>query len=143
MGKKQSTKDRGYLTAKEWATEWGGAKNRAAGGAPFRCLPFSCCALAFTPFEDPVCTADGAVFDIVNIVPYIQRFHRHPVTGALCRPAPRRCPPLVAHSPAARCPAAVRRCWCSARRRRPPPHPTACLCSPACAGVRLQTVSQP
>jgi hypothetical protein len=44
-------------------------------------LPFNCCALSFTPFEDPVCTADGTVFDIANIVPYINKHHTSPVTG--------------------------------------------------------------
>ena len=28
-----------------------------------------------------MCTADGTLFDIVNIVPYLQKYHRHPVTG--------------------------------------------------------------
>lgn len=28
-----------------------------------------------------VCTADGSCMDIVNAVPYIQKFHKHPVTG--------------------------------------------------------------
>lgn len=28
-----------------------------------------------------VCTQDGTCFDIVNIVPYVQQHHKHPVTG--------------------------------------------------------------
>lgn len=28
-----------------------------------------------------MCTADGSVFDIVHAVPYVQKYHRHPVTG--------------------------------------------------------------
>ena len=27
------------------------------------------------------CTLDGTTYDITNIVPYIQKFHRHPTTG--------------------------------------------------------------
>eukprot|EP00898_Chlorokybus_atmophyticus_P000289 jgi/Chlat1/1260/Chrsp115S00758 len=80
MGKKQHSKDRMYITKTEWATEWGGHKNKAR--LPFQRLPFYCCALSFTPFEDAVCTADGTVFEILNIVPYIQKFKKHPVTGA-------------------------------------------------------------
>lgn len=79
MGKKQHSKDRMYLTTKEWKEEWGGYKSRA--NAPFKRLPFNCCAITFTPFEDPVCTDDGTVYDILNIVPYIQKHHRHPVSG--------------------------------------------------------------
>ncbi|KAM3230354.1 hypothetical protein ACQJBY_060879 [Aegilops geniculata] len=81
MGKKQHSKDRMFITATEWATEWGGAKNREAI-APFQRLPFYCCALTFLPFEDPVCTADGSVFDLMSIIPYIKKFGKHPVTGA-------------------------------------------------------------
>jgi hypothetical protein len=56
----------------------GGHKgNRAA--APFKRLPFHCCAITFVPFEDPVCTDDGTVYDITSIVPYIMKYKRHPV----------------------------------------------------------------
>ena len=51
MGRKSVKKDRGYITATEWKTEWGGNKDRSK--APFRRLPFHCCAISFTPFEDP------------------------------------------------------------------------------------------
>ncbi|KAL8472912.1 hypothetical protein ACS0TY_029945 [Phlomoides rotata] len=80
MGKKQHSKDRMFITKTEWATEWGGAKSKEYG-TPFQRLPFYCCALTFTPFEVPVCTADGSVFDIMHIVPYIRKYGRHPVTG--------------------------------------------------------------
>lgn len=80
MGKKQHSKDRMYITKTEWATEWGGAKAKDLS-TPFKRLPFYCCSLTFTPFEDPVCTADGSVFDLMNIIPYIKKHGRHPVTG--------------------------------------------------------------
>ncbi|RAL46675.1 unnamed protein product [Cuscuta campestris] len=81
MGKKQHSKDRMFITKTEWATEWGGAKSKEIR-TPFKRLPFYCCALTFTPFEDPVCTEDGSVFDLMNIIPYIRKFGKHPVTGA-------------------------------------------------------------
>lgn len=58
----------------------GGFKGGKAG-APFKRLPFHCCAINFTPFEDPACTNDGTVYDITSIVPYIMKFKKHPVTG--------------------------------------------------------------
>nr|CAB3496765.1 unnamed protein product [Digitaria exilis] len=64
MGKKQHSKDRMFITRTEWATEWGGAKSKEVA-APFKRLPFYCCALTFLPFEDPVCTVDGSVFDLI------------------------------------------------------------------------------
>ncbi|BBM97156.1 peptidyl-prolyl cis-trans isomerase-like 2 [Marchantia polymorpha subsp. ruderalis] len=80
MGKKQHSKDRMFITKTEWATEWGGAKSRDLR-TPFKRLPFYCCALTFVPFEDPVCTVDGHVFDILYIVPYIIKYGKNPVTG--------------------------------------------------------------
>ncbi|CAM8883360.1 unnamed protein product [Rhodiola kirilowii] len=81
MGKKQHSKDRMFITKTEWATEWGGAKSKELK-TPFKRLPFYCCALTFTPFEIPVCTKDGSVFEIMHIVPYIRKFGKHPVTGS-------------------------------------------------------------
>ncbi|XP_073014341.1 peptidyl-prolyl cis-trans isomerase CYP65 [Typha latifolia] len=81
MGKKQHSKDRMFITKTEWATEWGGAKPKD-NSTPFKRLPFYCCSLTFTPFEDAVCTVDGCVFDVMNIFPYIRKFGKHPVTGA-------------------------------------------------------------
>ncbi|KAG2449452.1 hypothetical protein HYH02_005599 [Chlamydomonas schloesseri] len=69
-----------FLTTKEWKEEWGGHKGNKAA-APFKRLPFHCCAINFTPFEDPVCTDDGTVYDIASIVPYIMKFKKHPVSG--------------------------------------------------------------
>jgi peptidyl-prolyl cis-trans isomerase-like 2 len=43
MGKKQHSKDRMFITRTEWATEWGGAKQKEVA-APFKRLPFYCCA---------------------------------------------------------------------------------------------------
>lgn len=34
-----------------------------------------------TPFKDPYCTEDGVIYDLLNIVPYIQKYKRNPVTG--------------------------------------------------------------
>eukprot|EP00775_Hariotina_reticulata_P001460 gene1460-1802_t len=80
MGKKRHQKDRGYITSKEHKQDWGGYKDRSRG-VPFQRLPFNCCAITFTPFEDPVCTEDGTVYDIVNVVPYVKKHGKHPVTG--------------------------------------------------------------
>lgn len=81
MGKKQHSKDRMFITKTEWATEWGGAKSKQLH-APFKRLPFYCCALTFTPFETPVCTEDGSVFETMHIIPYVRKYGKNPVTGA-------------------------------------------------------------
>ena len=77
---KNHNKDRMYITAKEWQSEWGGKKAEGTRHA-FKKLPFYCCSLSLRPFEDPVCTTDGHVFDIANIVPYLKKKKKNPVTG--------------------------------------------------------------
>ncbi|XP_020604396.1 peptidyl-prolyl cis-trans isomerase-like 2 [Orbicella faveolata] len=49
--------------------------------ASFRRLPFHCCSLSMQPFEHPLCTKDGIIFDLLNIVPYLKKYGKNPVTG--------------------------------------------------------------
>ncbi|KAF6164870.1 hypothetical protein GIB67_017073 [Kingdonia uniflora] len=81
MGKKQHNKDRMFITKTEWATEWGGANSKELSTS-FKRLPFYCCALTFTPFdfEDAFCTRDGSIFELIQIMPYIKKYGKHPVT---------------------------------------------------------------
>lgn len=82
MGRQRQTKDRLYITASEWKAEGGGHRGRLQNAdTVYQRLPFHCCAISFQPVEDPVCSSDGTVFDIINAVPYIQKFKKHPVTG--------------------------------------------------------------
>ncbi|XP_019850074.1 PREDICTED: peptidyl-prolyl cis-trans isomerase-like 2 [Amphimedon queenslandica] len=84
MGKKQHQKDKLYLTCTEWSTIYGGKKAAAAargGKSEFKRLPFSCCSLSLQPFEHPLCTPEGVVFDLMNIVPYLKKYGHSPVTG--------------------------------------------------------------
>eukprot|EP00300_Choanocystis_sp_HF-7_P024427 c2587_g1_i1.p1 GENE.c2587_g1_i1~~c2587_g1_i1.p1 ORF type:complete len:538 (-),score=141.87 c2587_g1_i1:95-1708(-) len=80
MGKSK-TKDRSYITMKEWVSEWGG-KSDSVDRRVFSRLPFNYCAIGLQPFETPVCTADGFTFELANIVPYVKKHRTHPVTGA-------------------------------------------------------------
>jgi peptidyl-prolyl cis-trans isomerase-like 2 len=54
-----------YISHTEWKQDWGGKKDKAK--TDFQPLSFNCCALSFLPFEDPVCTADGTVYDILFV----------------------------------------------------------------------------
>lgn len=80
MGKNRHSKDKLYIIASEYQRDWGGHKKKSAS-APFKCLPFNCCALSLSPFENPVCTKDGVVFDCANILPYIKQYKRNPVSA--------------------------------------------------------------
>jgi len=78
MGRKT---DRAFISAQERGIDGYGGFKRARLGLPYQRLPFDCCAISFTPFEDAVCADDGTVMDIVNAVPYIQKHATHPVSG--------------------------------------------------------------
>lgn len=84
MGKKQHQSDKLYLTASEWKNFYGGKKTStesAKDASDFRRLPFNCCALSFQPCKHPYCTIQGHVFDLENIVPFLKKYNRNPVTG--------------------------------------------------------------
>uniref|UniRef100_A0A3P9CZ80 RING-type E3 ubiquitin-protein ligase PPIL2 n=1 Tax=Maylandia zebra TaxID=106582 RepID=A0A3P9CZ80_9CICH len=47
----------------------------------FRRLPFDHCSLSLQPFEYPVCTEEGVVFDLLSIVPWIKKYGTNPISG--------------------------------------------------------------
>lgn len=78
--------DKLYITHSEWSGEVG--QHSASAGitgqrksSGFKKLPFYCCSLSLQPFEHPVCTPDGIIFDLVYIIPYIKKYGTNPVTG--------------------------------------------------------------
>ncbi|KAJ3308975.1 Peptidyl-prolyl cis-trans isomerase cyp8 [Boothiomyces sp. JEL0838] len=81
MGKKT---DKMYITASEWEHEFGGAKKQVQTN--YKKLPFNCCSLSFTPFENPVCTVDGTVFDLMAIVPWLKKYGTNPIDGKTLDP---------------------------------------------------------
>uniref|UniRef100_A0A0N5AAD5 RING-type E3 ubiquitin-protein ligase PPIL2 n=1 Tax=Syphacia muris TaxID=451379 RepID=A0A0N5AAD5_9BILA len=84
MGKKQHQKDKMYLTTKEWKELYGGHKDDTETRmqrATFKRLPFTHCALSFLPFETPVCSHDGIIFDLLHVVPFVKKYGVNPVTG--------------------------------------------------------------
>ncbi|KAK6103553.1 RING-type E3 ubiquitin-protein ligase PPIL2 [Brugia pahangi] len=84
MGKKQHQKDKLYLTTTEWKETYGGHKDdtgKRMQRALFKRLPITHCSLSLLPFEDPVCSRDGIIFDLTQIVPYLKKYGVNPVTG--------------------------------------------------------------
>lgn len=85
MGKKQHQQDKLYLTSTEWKNFFGGKKTdnltSNADALEFRRVPFSCCTLTYQPFKHPYCTLEGHVFDLENIVPFLKKYGRNPITG--------------------------------------------------------------
>jgi peptidyl-prolyl cis-trans isomerase-like protein 2 len=51
------------------------------GGVVQRKLPFKCCALTLTPFVNPVCNAQGIVFDNAALMEFLIKYRKDPVTG--------------------------------------------------------------
>ena len=91
MPKSQHSKDRLYITATEWAYEYGGKKR--AREVSQRQLPFDSCALSLQQFETPVCTTDGVVFDILHIVPFLKKHKCNPLNSE-----PMRCARIHSHA---------------------------------------------
>mmetsp|Transcript_105402 Transcript_105402/g.308128 ORF Transcript_105402/g.308128 Transcript_105402/m.308128 type:complete len:544 (-) Transcript_105402:60-1691(-) len=79
MGKNQHSKDLLHQRPTEWAQDGRGFKDKRR--SPYARLPLNCCFLSLQPFENPVCTRDGAVFEVAHIIAYIKRFGVNPVTG--------------------------------------------------------------
>ncbi|XP_016363570.1 peptidyl-prolyl cis-trans isomerase-like 2 [Sinocyclocheilus anshuiensis] len=69
-----------YITCAEYTQFYGGKKSEIPQ-ANFRRLPFDHCSLSLQPFEYPMCTVDGVVFDLMSIVPWIKKFGTNPITG--------------------------------------------------------------
>jgi peptidyl-prolyl cis-trans isomerase-like protein 2 len=53
----------------------------SGGKAAFKRLPFNFCAVSLQPFEHPVCTAEGVIFDLLHILPWIKKHGTNPVNG--------------------------------------------------------------
>jgi len=79
MGKNQHSKDLLHLRPTEWVQDGRGFK--ASKRSPFSKLPLHCCSLSQQPFESPVATREGAIFETANILLYVKRFGKNPVTG--------------------------------------------------------------
>eukprot|EP00607_Mallomonas_marina_P004976 CAMPEP_0182439414 /NCGR_PEP_ID=MMETSP1167-20130531/86425_1 /TAXON_ID=2988 /ORGANISM="Mallomonas Sp, Strain CCMP3275" /LENGTH=578 /DNA_ID=CAMNT_0024633115 /DNA_START=102 /DNA_END=1835 /DNA_ORIENTATION=- len=79
MGKNRHSKDRMFITATEWKQEYGGKKTSRRHG--YQALPFDHCALSLAPFHTPACTPEGVIFDIENLIPYVLKYKKNPVTG--------------------------------------------------------------
>lgn len=75
--------DKLYITHSEWASDDFGASTGFAlkNTLPFRRLPYNFCALSLQPFTHPVCTSDGIIFDLTNIIPWLKKHGTNPVTG--------------------------------------------------------------
>ncbi|XP_001602955.1 RING-type E3 ubiquitin-protein ligase PPIL2 [Nasonia vitripennis] len=85
MGKRQHQKDKMYLTYTEWTTLYGGkmsgTSSETSEDTTFRRLPFDHCCLSLQPFEHPYCDAQGNIFELEALLPYVKHFKHNPVTG--------------------------------------------------------------
>ena len=46
---------------------------------------FMCNSLSLQPFENPLATLEGVVFDLSHVVPYINKHGVNPVTGKVLK----------------------------------------------------------
>jgi len=59
--KKRHSKAPMWVTATEMKNEWCGFKGKAMN--PISRLPFNCCSISLQPYENPVCSPDGDMFE--------------------------------------------------------------------------------
>ncbi|KAF4631740.1 hypothetical protein G7Y89_g6390 [Cudoniella acicularis] len=50
-------------------------------GSSFKRLPFNFCAASLQPFQNPVCTSEGTIFDVEVISQWLAKHSTNPVTG--------------------------------------------------------------
>jgi peptidyl-prolyl cis-trans isomerase-like 2 len=76
------------VTHSEWSSEdqfgasRGANTGRSTGGVGgFKRLPFNYCAVSLQPFKNPVCTQNGTIFDLENILSWLKKHGTNPVDG--------------------------------------------------------------
>lgn len=52
----------------------------------FAKVPFDHCALTLKPFDTPVCTDEGSVYELMAIIPFIRQHGTDPMTGKKLTP---------------------------------------------------------
>ncbi|KAK5078843.1 cyclophilin peptidyl-prolyl cis-trans isomerase Cyp8 [Lithohypha guttulata] len=80
--------DKLYITHSEWSSSdqfsaSAGAGVRASSNqhASFKRLPYNYCALSLQPFQTPVCTPGGQIFDHENIIRWLLNHDTNPTNG--------------------------------------------------------------
>ena len=83
MGK-QKPKDRLFITAAEWARDFGGKKHVRPANSDLGLLPFDHCALSLAPCTSPVFlgSKSGIIFDLDNITKFLKEYNHDPVSGS-------------------------------------------------------------
>ena len=76
------------ITHSEWASEdaysasaGSGVSKAREADTTFKRLPFNFCSISLQPFQSPVCTSEGTVFDVENILPWLEKHGTDPVSG--------------------------------------------------------------
>ena len=67
-----------YLSTHELASS---ARRASDPNAARGLLPFDHCALSLTPYESPCMGPEGVIFDLTNLVPYLQKHKKNPISG--------------------------------------------------------------
>lgn len=78
-----TTNNKQWASGDQFSASAGSGVNpkKSASGANFRRLPFNFCAVSLQPFSHPVCTSDGIIFDLTNILPWLKKHGTNPIDG--------------------------------------------------------------
>ncbi|BGP25678.1 peptidyl-prolyl cis-trans isomerase-like 2 [Rhodotorula toruloides] len=82
--------DRLYITHAEHSGALGqhsaSSRGAQAKNQVFAKVPFDHCALTLKPFDTPVCTEEGSVYELMAIIPFIRQHGTDPMTGKKLSP---------------------------------------------------------
>ncbi|KAI1772407.1 hypothetical protein F4818DRAFT_171336 [Hypoxylon cercidicola] len=77
--------DKLYITHSEWSSSdaysASTGSRSGANGTSFKRLPFNFCAASLQPFQNPVCTPDGTIFDVEVISKWLESHKTNPING--------------------------------------------------------------
>ncbi|KAH6680563.1 peptidyl-prolyl cis-trans isomeras-like protein-like 2 [Halenospora varia] len=80
--------DKLYITHSEWsssdaysASAGSNVSQKAPNGSSFKRLPFNFCAASLQPFQNPVCTPEGTIFDVEVISQWLAKHNTNPING--------------------------------------------------------------
>ena len=74
-------KEKQYQSASEHRQNSQLRSGSATHSSVQRRLPFHCCALTLSPYQNPVCTSQGIVFDNAALMEFLFKHKKDPVTG--------------------------------------------------------------
>ncbi|MEN2500911.1 MAG: RING-type E3 ubiquitin-protein ligase ppil2, partial [Marteilia pararefringens] len=74
-----------YISTTEHRNLFGGKKlnstSKTLNPTHYKIIPFTHCCISFQEARNPYADAQGHIYDLVNVLPFLRKFKSNPVTG--------------------------------------------------------------